>query len=571
MPHIPGSNRRPRCLRTLAAALCLLSLAAPAWAQAEPISPDDPLKPDQVVVVYNARQPGAVELARRYQQARRIPAGNIVSLDLPVETEVSRELYDRDIAAPLRLFIEARLRAGKRVRALVSLYGMPLRVAGMTSGPDWPERKRAIDARIAEVSGEVRDRLFTLEKLADPAAEVPREILTAPQRALLPVEQLPQAGQQLLTLLQRAHARVSALPAEQGQPAGELLLELARELAGVGLLVEILQPTDNNPATRARLQDLQRQARSLDETILRLAGETPGAPNRDELYTARLAYGGRLGLLRQLHSDSLDLLGRDQQASLEGELAILLWPRNYTLYRWQPNPLRFGGHSPSLPTLMACRLDAPTLEAVQRMIDDAVTVERRGLKGRVYIDARGLTANDGYRAYDDDLRKLAAFLRKATRLKVVLDDRPELFPPNSCPDAALYCGWYSVGRYIDSFSWNPGAVGYHLASFEAVQIRGPGERWVQQMLNRGVAATVGPVAEPFLQSFPMPSHFFPVLLTGRLSFAETYYLTAPMLSWMQTPIGDPLYRPYAKDPPLLWADLADVLPELFRRPSAPRR
>ena len=40
------------------------------------------------------------------------------------------------------------------------------------------------------------------------------------------------------------------------------------------------------------------------------------------------------------------------------------------------------------------------------------------------------------------------------------------------PDAALYCGWYSLAKYVDAFDWKPGAVAYHLASSEAHTLRG---------------------------------------------------------------------------------------------------
>jgi uncharacterized protein (TIGR03790 family) len=68
------------------------------------------------------------------------------------------------------------------------------------------------------------------------------------------------------------------------------------------------------------------------------------------------------------------------------------------------------------------------------------------------------------------------------------------------------------------------------------------------MLEEGVAATLGPVDEPYLQSFPLPDKFFPLLMTGKLALVEVYYRTLPFLSWRQILIGDPLYRPFRKNP-----------------------
>jgi hypothetical protein len=34
----------------------------------------------------------------------------------------------------------------------------------------------------------------------------------------------------------------------------------------------------------------------------------------------------------------------------------------------------------------------------------------------------------------------------------VLDEREALFETGTAPDAALYLGWYSLGKYIDAFT-----------------------------------------------------------------------------------------------------------------------
>jgi hypothetical protein len=70
------------------------------------------------------------------------------------------------------------------------------------------------------------------------------------------------------------------------------------------------------------------------------------------------------------------------------------------------------------------------------------------------------------------------------------------------------------------------------------------------MLEEGVAATLGPVTEPYLNSFPLPDQFFPLLMTGKLTLLEVYFLTVPQVSWMQILIGDPLYCPFKKNPPI---------------------
>jgi tetratricopeptide (TPR) repeat protein len=62
-------------------------------------------------------------------------------------------------------------------------------------------------------------------------------------------------------------------------------------------------------------------------------------------------------------------------------------------------------------------------------------------------------------------------------------------------------------------------------------------------LDRGAAATLGNVYEPYLQ---MTSHLN--ILNDRLlhgfTFAEGAYSSIEVLSWMSVMVGDPLYRPY---------------------------
>jgi uncharacterized protein (TIGR03790 family) len=219
---------------------------------------------------------------------------------------------------------------------------------------------------------------------------------------------------------------------------------------------------------------------------------------------------------------------------------------------------------------MVSRITAPTLEAARKLIEASIAVERKGLRGKVYLDARGVRwdpkrePRGSYGHYDQSLRDLAERLKAHTRLEVVLDDKPELFAPRTCPDAALYCGWYSLGKYVDAFTWVPGAVGYHIASGEAVDLRTAGSTsWCPAMLQRGVAATMGPTFEPYLTAFPLPDDFFPLLLTGRYTLVEAYYRTLPLNSWAMLLVGDPLYNPFKAAPAL---DESALPPRL--RPNA---
>ena len=99
-------------------------------------------------------------------------------------------------------------------------------------------------------------------------------------------------------------------------------------------------------------------------------------------------------------------------------------------------------------------------------------------------------------------------------------------------------------KYVDAFDFVDGAVGFHIASFEAVNLRDPNSsNWCPAMLVDGITATLGAVAEPYLQAFPQPKEFFEELYNGKC-LVEAYYRTNPFNSWQLVLIGDPLYRPF---------------------------
>ena len=248
-----------------------------------------------------------------------------------------------------------------------------------------------------------------------------------------------------------------------------------------------------------------------------------------------------------------------QRAAVDSEISLVLNPA-YPLDRWQPNPyfVGFARQKKQLPfnkdqVLFVSRLDGPTPDIVRRMVDDSLYAEQHGLQGQAWFDARWPLPKkkklQGYALYDASIHKAASLTGKMSSLAVHLDEKEALFQPGQAPDAALYCGWYSLAKYVDAFSWQRGAVGYHIASSECTTLKKKGSQvWCKRMLEEGVAATIGPVAEPYVQGFPLPEVFFSFLLDGYYTLAESYFLSLPYLSWQMVLLGDPLYRPFRTIP-----------------------
>lgn len=247
--------------------------------------------------------------------------------------------------------------------------------------------------------------------------------------------------------------------------------------------------------------------------------------------------------LTQVQLETGRISGAETNAALDSELSMVLF-EVYDLYRWQPNMLRSDVVGLHYRTLMVSRLDGPDESIAKGLIDKAIAAERSGLRGTAYVDSRGITAENLYGHFDRSLRDLAASTAAQTDIPVIEEQTAALFSPGSCPQTALYCGWYSVKKYVDAFDFVEGAVGYHIASFEAVSLRDPNSgQWCPAMLKDGITATLGPVAEPYLHAFPEPSAFFCELYSGRC-LVEAYYRTAPFNSWQLVLVGDPLYRPF---------------------------
>ena len=254
------------------------------------------------------------------------------------------------------------------------------------------------------------------------------------------------------------------------------------------------------------------------------------------------------------------LPGRNMRAAVDSELALVKAGR-YELAGWQKNPYFLGFREDSTTlkkdqVLLVSRLDGPDTATVYRIINDSLETEKNGLRGKAYFDARWPGRKDsnargkklsGYKLYDQSIHNAAEAVAK--RMPVVIDAQEKLFPDKGCPDAALYCGWYSLAKYVDSFTWQKGAIGYHIASAECATLKSNhSSLWCLKMLEKGVAATVGPVNEPYVQGFPLPELFFGELVEGYMSLGEAYLVSLPYLSWQVVLIGDPLYQPFTPAP-----------------------
>lgn len=524
----------------------------------------------EVLIVANAGVVDSVELAKLYAERRGIDVKQILLLKMGAGTDISRENCDKQIVEPIRKALRDRSLEGQ-IRCICTIYGVPFRVRGPVDDPAvimYQNVQRdatrmhyqiAIGHKLLGTVGvdfpEPRtEGIKPLGSLFAPSMEAPGEPLTNIKTLRDDIDKLLAVKQaQVAKITDPGHRKI----------AERQLMALHFELRGFKGLIDHLRET--RPEGEAYVKQLQKQ---LDQVNSKLAELRKRKLTPEDLTAVVENMRAASGLLTAgMYLDQLKgrmktaQLVRNSVASVDSELALLHWGK-YSLPGPARNPLNWRTRPPASAkvarTLMVSRLDGPSRADVERMIEDSIKVEKTGLAGQLYVDIGGpqRVAIQARTAYDAKLSALATFANEHSTTKVVVDTKPTLFSKGDCPDAALYVGWYSLQKYVDAFTWNQGAVAWHVASWEAVHLRDPqSNEWCVKLIQNGVAATLGAVGEPLLTAFPEPVEFMQMLMTGQYPLAECYWRTIPHTSWQMMLLGDPLYNPFKARPQVKLKDL----------------
>ncbi len=253
---------------------------------------------------------------------------------------------------------------------------------------------------------------------------------------------------------------------------------------------------------------------------------------------------------------------RTNEGAVDSELTLLA-VNGAPIAAFVPNPV-FAGAGPTAPDALrqvipVGRLDGPTVADAKALVDRALEAERLGLWGRAYVDLGG-----PHRQGDEWLEACVPELT-ALGFETDVDREGATLPAHARFDApAFYFGWYAGnldGPFTaPSFRFPPGAVAVHIHSFSATTLRSTSSGWTAPLVARGVTATVGNVAEPYLQFTHQPQLLLRALARGdNLGVAALRSINA--LSWKGIVVGDPLYRPFAVSSEEQWERRADLSPE----------
>ncbi len=310
----------------------------------------------------------------------------------------------------------------------------------------------------------------------------------------------------------------------------------------------------------------------IDQTIVpnttNHAGRVEWKPVTSKIRYAVLCYGVPLRIdkdpnLSELGLENLRPEMRRDEAAVDNELALLpLSEERLPL----AGPLRNAVYAttnaallhPTNEVLLVTRLDGPTPAIARGLVDKALQAEADGLWGRAYFDLRNIT--DPSYKHGDDWIRAASEISRHLGFETIVDENPGTFPASfPMSQIAWYMGWYELnasGPFTrPTVEFMPGAFAYHLHSTSAATLRSTTQYWVGPFLAKGVTATMGCVAEPYLSGTPDVAVFTARFMFSGFSFGEAAYAAEPVLSWQTTVVGDPLYRPFGKNPDLLQREL----------------
>lgn len=242
------------------------------------------------------------------------------------------------------------------------------------------------------------------------------------------------------------------------------------------------------------------------------------------------------------------MYGQLNEASVDSELATM-GIENTPTERFVGNPY-YKKDEPFVESqlqhlVLIGRVDGPSYATARRLIDDAVSTEKTGLWGMCYLDL--YKKGGAYKLGDTWINNIETQNWKKG-IPTTKDNNSQTFLTNyPFENPSLYYGWYTTnlnGPFLNpNLKFQKGAIAVHLHSFSAQDLRSDKSKWCGALLERGAAATIGNVYEPFLQFSHNFDIFHDRLLKG-YTLVEAAHMAHPNLSWQGVVLGDPLYRPF---------------------------
>jgi len=478
---------------------CLFGLGALVICCGQPTWVGAQVKPEQVVVVAAAESPDSRRVAEAYCAFRQIPTDRIVELSFSPGVTIGRGDWEDRLRSELADRVAA-LDPARLVTDVVVVYGTPLAVAAWEDDRElkiWEAYyQKAMEDGIKRLN-------LSLATLTNISAQEPTEIK-------LPVNivEVRALFQQQIEAAQKA---IPAKSADQQATAAAQLQTQVQAVAGLYPFMNSLQQqiqaaqtgeqAANTGPLQQQLQYLRGRSEALSQTVQYLE-KMPASFERDATLVALLEQGG--GVLDALTwlQRQMDLVQmNDSMSSLDSEIALIFWSDyrrigvvpNFLNPAYDGSPLRNAYR-----TLRVSRIDGPTVDVALSLIERTREAEAiTELRGNVYLDLRGIQSGDPQLLQTENwLRAVGDQVKDVPGLQVQIENTAKLFQSGECPDALVYFGWYSLGKYIDACTFKPGAIAYHLVPGDALRLRDADQQgWCRSLLEAGATRVIGSVGE----------------------------------------------------------------------------
>lgn len=269
------------------------------------------------------------------------------------------------------------------------------------------------------------------------------------------------------------------------------------------------------------------------------------------------------GVPYQISNDPETLVGltnsipssvRRTDASVDSDLTLLPAAGSYPLVAGVPNPF-YGATNratfhPTNGIFLVGRIDGPSPAIAKGLVDKALYCETNGFSGNAYVDLRGI-ASGPYQLGDQWMTNAADVCRRVGLSTYVDHREPTLATNFPLSNVGVYLGWYT--QNVDGpftrpeVEFMPGAIAYHLHSYNGQFPRDSSMRWIGPLLAKGATVTFGSVAEPYLEFTPNPHIVMELLAAGGFTVGEASVASQKWLSWVNLFMGDPLFTPFQRD------------------------
>lgn len=306
---------------------------------------------------------------------------------------------------------------------------------------------------------------------------------------------------------------------------------------------------------RVRTETIETIRRPAYLVLEQAIGKCLAMPRKANLYYIVLTQGVPLRIEASAQGGTMNSDG----ASVDSELTLLYarrqgqqfptaGPLTNPYFRQRDTPF----NQRAFPLYLVTRLAGYGLPEVRAMIDRGLKAQNRG---KAVIDLNEASDREG-----NNWLRTAALLLPAERC--VLDESTKVL--SGLSDVIAYASWGSNDkarreRFL-RMKWLPGAIATEYVSTNGRTFDRPPASWnlgswsnplsywartpqslTADYLLEGASGATGHTDEPFLNQCPRPDQLLPAYLGGR-NFAESAYLSLPVLSWMNIVVGDPLMR-----------------------------